>query len=522
MFGHGQIEGFTERYGMDFKQALLREYPNDDLIARHQHLIAPLLKARHLFAGSENFLLYDFWNDSGTVDENVFAYSNRHAGERALIIYNNRYQGTHGTIHFSVGFLDKESDSIQQRSLAYGLNLANSGSGLIAYRDNVLGLEYLRYTRDLHEHGLSVSLRGYQHLALLGWRDLKASAAQPWDLLCDALHGSGVYSLDEALSQLRLRPLLETLRQAVSAEVIDYFTVASLKLPPAPITDVLLSDESERLTTSERQHISPAPEFEQYARQFRSQIQELLLADRGVTPDETNAASADNSLAEQISASFELPSILARLPEHLERSASMVLPTLESKAFSTPVWAPVLAWLTFQNLSSVVHPFEVFERFNFRWALAETFSSVGMEGEMPWKAAAQVRTLARFFGRTPPHVFRLEEFWKDPEVRWLIGVNNSNGIEYVNQERLEETLLWMSVPELLSPESNSPAGSTTRFDIKPVEQILNLAREARFGLLDFLQLVFDESSESSISEVPKESLKESKPHNISLEDEGDK
>ncbi len=59
---------------MDFKQARLDEYPNDDLIARHQHLIAPLLKSRHLFAGSEHFLLYDFWNDNGFVDENVFAF----------------------------------------------------------------------------------------------------------------------------------------------------------------------------------------------------------------------------------------------------------------------------------------------------------------------------------------------------------------------------------------------------------------------------------------------------------------
>ena len=44
MFGHGQIEGFTERYGMEFKQARMEEYPNEGLVARHQHDIAPLLK----------------------------------------------------------------------------------------------------------------------------------------------------------------------------------------------------------------------------------------------------------------------------------------------------------------------------------------------------------------------------------------------------------------------------------------------------------------------------------------------
>ena len=33
MFGHGQIEGFTERYGMEFKQARMDEWPNEDLVA---------------------------------------------------------------------------------------------------------------------------------------------------------------------------------------------------------------------------------------------------------------------------------------------------------------------------------------------------------------------------------------------------------------------------------------------------------------------------------------------------------
>ncbi len=68
----------------------MNEWPNEDLVARHQREIAPLLKNRHLFAESTNFVLYDFWNDHGTVDENVFAYSNRFGtAERALILYNN-------------------------------------------------------------------------------------------------------------------------------------------------------------------------------------------------------------------------------------------------------------------------------------------------------------------------------------------------------------------------------------------------------------------------------------------------
>src|SRR6202021_2733890 len=124
MFGHGQIEGFTERYGMEFKRARMEEHPNEGLIAGHQHHIAPLLKNRALFAESVNFVLYDFWTSHGTVDENVFAWCNRLHDQRALIIYNNRYGNTHARIHISADLMEKETQYLRQRSLGEGLAIS--------------------------------------------------------------------------------------------------------------------------------------------------------------------------------------------------------------------------------------------------------------------------------------------------------------------------------------------------------------------------------------------------------------
>ncbi len=98
MFAHGQIEGYGERYGMEFKQAKMDERPTEWLVERHQREIAPLLMNRRIFAESYNFTMYDFWNEHGAVDENVFAYSNRMGHERSVILYNNVYESTRGTI----------------------------------------------------------------------------------------------------------------------------------------------------------------------------------------------------------------------------------------------------------------------------------------------------------------------------------------------------------------------------------------------------------------------------------------
>src|SRR2546426_122992 len=43
MIGHGQLEGFTEKYGMEFQRARLDEVPNDGLVARFEAEIVPLL-----------------------------------------------------------------------------------------------------------------------------------------------------------------------------------------------------------------------------------------------------------------------------------------------------------------------------------------------------------------------------------------------------------------------------------------------------------------------------------------------
>ena len=85
MFGHGQLEGFAERYGMEFRRARLDEAPDADLLARHEREIYPLLHKRELFAESAHFALYDFWTADGGLNEDVFVYSNRRDDERTLV-----------------------------------------------------------------------------------------------------------------------------------------------------------------------------------------------------------------------------------------------------------------------------------------------------------------------------------------------------------------------------------------------------------------------------------------------------
>ena len=42
MLGHGQVEGYAEKYGMEFRRARLDEQPDLSLVERHQREIFPL------------------------------------------------------------------------------------------------------------------------------------------------------------------------------------------------------------------------------------------------------------------------------------------------------------------------------------------------------------------------------------------------------------------------------------------------------------------------------------------------
>ena len=65
MFGHGQFEGFAEKYGMEFRRASMDEQPDHWLIERHEREIVPLLHRRGDFAEARDFLLYDVAADGG-------------------------------------------------------------------------------------------------------------------------------------------------------------------------------------------------------------------------------------------------------------------------------------------------------------------------------------------------------------------------------------------------------------------------------------------------------------------------
>src|SRR6266481_6437273 len=234
MFGHGQVEGYTEKYGMDFRRPRIAEEPDPWLIARHEREISPLLHRRGLFAEVENFLLYDFYTDFGHVNEDVYAYSNRSGEDRALVLFHNRYADTRGWIRVSAGYMDKNTRSVRQRTLGESFSLSQEHSMLVAFRDALSGLEFLHRAEDIATQGLRVELGAYKSHVFLDWRDIRDDGTRPWNALCDMLAGRGVASLEDSLCDLELLPVHDSFRALLGAELMKDLADLLPGLPAEP------------------------------------------------------------------------------------------------------------------------------------------------------------------------------------------------------------------------------------------------------------------------------------------------
>ncbi len=214
MFGHGQLEGYSEKYGMEYRRAYKDEGVNYDLLRRHEKEIFPLLHMRRRFSGAKNFVLYNFANNYGNVDENVYAYSNYGGGVHTLVVYNNRFGETDGTIRQSVNFVRKENGEKIPTSTTLGadLGLHYEDDYFLVLHDQIRGLTYVRYSKEILNDGLRLHLGAYQYFVFSEVYEVRDDASHSWRQLCEWLHGEGTPDIWEALEEIRFGSILRPYR----------------------------------------------------------------------------------------------------------------------------------------------------------------------------------------------------------------------------------------------------------------------------------------------------------------------
>ncbi len=485
MFGHGQVEGFAEKYGMEFRRAYWDERPNEGLVARHEWQLFPLLHRRRAFAEVRDFRFYDVVDDAGHVNEDVLAYSNRGDGERTLVIYHNRFASMHGRIRDSVAYAVKDEGGAKhlvRSTLAEGLGLSTDPGAVVLFRDTLDGLEYVRETADLRDRGLRVELEAYGARVLLDWREIGGEAAAEYRALAGDLGGAGVPSVDAALAERRLRPLHDAVAILVNdALVRDVSEAVAAHLAAAARAVAASGDGTQRGAAARARTVAapgaaapPAPpaaptpkppptdglpDLDVLVRTWRARALDALRAVRGAAgpavPDAELEAQADRfgaRLRAALDAALAAPASGA--PEDAARAfVAAALPP------DTATWGALLGWLAADAIAAVLEPDPAaraargwFDRARLGRVFADAYRWRGLDEGAAWWTVETVRHLvarpgaAALAAPASERAGRLVRAWfaDDDLGRWL-GVNRHEGIAYLNRESFEAALRWMVV-----------------------------------------------------------------------------
>jgi glycosidase len=437
MFGHGQIEGFSEKYGMEYRYAKWEEQPDWDLIRRHEREIFPVLKRRHLFADVTHFLLYDFFTPEGNVNENVFAYSNRAGDERALMVYNNKYEATKGWVRTSVAYSVKSKDSdertLTQKNLGEGLGLNPEGSHFCVFRDHIAGLEYIRNSKDLCERGLYVELDAFKYQVFVGFEELQDNPWRQYLRLEAYLNGRGTPDLEETWKEILLQPLHRTFRDLYDKDLLKGFMKARAIKSGETLDQGLLS-EVERKTVN-------------FLREAKKEA--------GGLGDETEIAT---EIRHELELTLHLPIIADHLPWTGTKEKKTVPEYLQKHLNRTPLfWGTLLSWLFVHALGKLAGTRDFAEqgrRFIGEWRLDKVIVNQLLDSELDEGAARRRVTLIKvltrhqqWFKTGQPDQNQaytvLHSLLKDGEVQEFIQVNEHDGILWFNKESLDELLFWL-------------------------------------------------------------------------------
>jgi glycosidase len=457
MFGHGQIEGFHEKYGMEYQRAYWDEPVDRHLVWLHEERIFPLMRRRRLFSGSADFVLYDFYVGEG-VNEDVFAYSNRAGDERGLVLYHNRYADTSGWIRTSTAMAvtdEKGETVLVQKSLGEALGLTPGSRCYYAFRDYASGLEYLRPGRELCEKGLYAELSGYEYKAFLDFREIMDDDFGSWGTLCHRLQGRPVASLDEEVKQVRHGVVIGRFRS--------------------------LTDELARLLGR------PGTEPAELERLF-PQIQELYEEINSHTACNGDSRAVAGETVREIEGAFRLRRVMERGAEtatdRLLLAAWLLLHGTGKLAPAEDTAPVAAAW---------------FAELGCERAFAELLrEAVRMEetDELPLLLRTMLRWQGLFAGweRSRAHL-RFTLLFADQGARAFLGVHTYQEYEWFAKERFELLLARLAVAEEVRLAATTADGEVLRSALIPLRRELHylraLAEAAGYRLERFLELLRD-------------------------------
>lgn len=474
MFAHGQVEGYSEKYGMEYKRAYYDESPDDHLVRRHEREIFPIMQKRHLFSQVTDFELYDFVDSGGRLNENVFAYSNVSGGERALICYHNKYEETSGWIRDSVGKTtasggDEGGKFVVRRTIGQALHLDSAPSVFYIFKDHRTGLEFIRSGSELTERGLFVELKAFQYHIFLDFREIRDTSGE-YAMLAGHLDGRGVPNVIQVLRDLQLAPLHDALSVLCSTQMLDRLSG-------------LVEEDATSATVR-----SGVNDLSQVFEKFLDQVQQHVKLPRRKSEIVKEFEDLLNALRVLYHHPFEHD------PGFDKKFHRALVTFAKGSEKQYPALATAMAMLTLRpsnDASETSAPSRFMTVCDIPWSLEKALVSTE-----PDPGVRKELTDVILLVTTGPNPFLLpdrshaivRDFLEKQEFRVLLNVNSFEGAVYFNKERFELLLEWFFWQASLHMRREHPRRKDPdeyRAALNEYQQLKTMAEQSGYRLAPF-------------------------------------
>lgn len=495
MFGHGQFEGFTEKYGMEYRRAYRNEQPDRRFMRYHDRIISPLLHKRRLFADADQFRLYDMITPSGSVDQNVYAYSNQHGDAPSLVIFNNRNGRTRGRIQHSTPVRAKRSDADSsgfiRTELHHALGLRGGSSAYCIWREQVSGLQFIHPSDALIQNGFAIELAPYDHRVFLDIYEVVDDASGFYEKIADYLGGRGTWELGEVAREIEFRDVLRPFRDVL-------------------VTLFIQRQSSRRKNRSSQRYANGSNARRQRYQRIRTYFRAIctLTGLRGRIHsafEETvrrlhvlTALSGSEGIACERSGRFER-GWMRRVTRFLHTDPMRIQ------------W--LVMWSLLSASGRLAHSGgdpEVAGEWVDEWLLGRLVMRRAMEWEVDEDAARRLAAILRalvvlddFMQYPAMSHTRWSRFGDliagDSEIRWIIGANEFDGVVWINKEAWEELMDWLRAGMLIRYAARHRLARTRRMPgrhLGGIEKLANLAEDSEYRLDRLLDSLSRPASQS--------------------------
>jgi glycosidase len=451
MFAHGQIEGFKEKYGMEYQRAYYNETPDEWLVHRHEYEIFPLTKKRYLFSQVTNFEFYDFQDDHGYVNENVIAYSNRAGMERAVVFFHNKFADCRGYIKHSVPKAIGDGGKVRSTSVSQSLQLNGSETIFYRFRDRKSMLEYLCSGKELLEHGIRVELKAFDYAVFTDFQEV-VDVRGEYALIAQRLQGMGTRSLDAMVKEMRLQPFHSIVKKM-------FFDRKSPQFEPC--NDVIYSELEKQFTLS-----NTNKEYSDNIIVILSRINQIISLTEMEQKRSLQTSKQDKDLGHGLSfISF----------------STLVLYSLAVE------WKRMLS--VNQKLSESI---DVFQLLKIHDVFRKVITDSGVTAAVTENILSLMQNLTRLHNEIITVEIEIptviEKTLSDFDSASFLNVNEHNGLWYFNKEQFSTLTSWILTLRLIF--SKSPIEKNAVQTIaKNVSRLNDVAKEAGYTVEQFKEMM---------------------------------